>query len=155
MADFNCPECDKPLSRKARKDGTGYFWGCTGYPDCKFIADDWEDEPFIHTCCECGERLKVRISKKTNKPYIACMNKEKHESGDFIFYNSDGTKRDGSDRPKPKGEFTCPECGEILKYYQIKKGSKAGQMGFACFHEDKHREGKALFWDDNGGRPIM
>lgn len=155
MADFNCPECGKPLSRRSRKDGSGYFWSCTGYPDCKFIADDWKDEPYIHNCVECGERLRPRISKSTGHPYIACFNKEKHASGEAIFYRDDGTPRTEDNRPKPKGEFHCPECGKPLKYYKRKKGAKAGEMGFACFNEQAHNEGRPLFWDDNGGRPVM
>lgn len=154
MADFNCPLCGKAMVRKARKDGSGYFWSCTGYPDCKYIADDWKEEPFIHNCPECGQPLRVRISKKTANPYIACMNKEKHKSGEPIFFHEDGTH--GADsRPKAKGEFTCPECGNVIKYFKYKKGPRAGQMGFGCFNSEKHTSGQAIFWDDNGGRPVM
>lgn len=30
-----CPQCGKPL--KKRKGPYGFFWGCSGYPDCKYI----------------------------------------------------------------------------------------------------------------------
>jgi ERF superfamily/Topoisomerase DNA binding C4 zinc finger/Putative quorum-sensing-regulated virulence factor len=30
-----CPDCGKPLVQRARKDGTGKFMGCSGYPGCK------------------------------------------------------------------------------------------------------------------------
>ena len=29
-----CPHCGKPM--KLRKGPYGQFWGCTGYPDCKY-----------------------------------------------------------------------------------------------------------------------
>ncbi|MFU2131832.1 DNA topoisomerase III [Gallibacterium anatis] len=31
-----CPECGKPLRKRTGKNGD--FWGCTGYPQCKYIA---------------------------------------------------------------------------------------------------------------------
>ena len=30
-----CPKCGKPLVRRKSKYGT--FWGCSGYPSCKYI----------------------------------------------------------------------------------------------------------------------
>lgn len=38
-----CPECSKPLAR--RKGKKGYWWGCTGYPDCKTTAFDEKGRP--------------------------------------------------------------------------------------------------------------
>lgn len=32
-----CPQCGKPLRRQSRKDGSGDFLGCTGYPKCAFV----------------------------------------------------------------------------------------------------------------------
>ena len=33
-----CPNCHKPLVR--RKGKNGFFWGCSGYPNCKTTLDD-------------------------------------------------------------------------------------------------------------------
>lgn len=33
----DCPMCRRPLARRKRKDGTGEFLGCTGYPRCDFV----------------------------------------------------------------------------------------------------------------------
>ena len=38
-----CPECDKPLRR--RKGKSGFFWGCSGYPDCKATRPDNRGKP--------------------------------------------------------------------------------------------------------------
>jgi DNA topoisomerase-3 len=38
-----CPECAKPLRR--RKGKNGWFWGCTGYPDCKGTLPDNRGKP--------------------------------------------------------------------------------------------------------------
>ena len=32
-----CPQCGKPL--KLRKGRYGFFFGCTGYPDCSYIEN--------------------------------------------------------------------------------------------------------------------
>ncbi len=44
-----CPTCSKGLLRRtARKDGSGYFWGCTRWREgCKFIASDRDGKPLL------------------------------------------------------------------------------------------------------------
>ena len=38
-----CPTCGKPLKR--RKGRNGYFWGCTGYPECRTTLPDQRGKP--------------------------------------------------------------------------------------------------------------
>lgn len=38
-----CPECGKIMKR--RKGQNGFFWGCSGYPDCKATAPDKNGKP--------------------------------------------------------------------------------------------------------------
>ena len=38
-----CPTCGKPLKR--RKGRNGYFWGCTGYPECPTTLPDQRGKP--------------------------------------------------------------------------------------------------------------
>ena len=38
-----CPKCRRPLLR--RKGKKGYFWSCSGYPDCKTAFDDNRGQP--------------------------------------------------------------------------------------------------------------
>jgi len=38
-----CPSCGKPMMR--RKGKNGFFWGCTGYPDCKTTVPDKNGKP--------------------------------------------------------------------------------------------------------------
>jgi DNA topoisomerase-3 len=35
-----CTVCDKPLSRRVSSKDKTYFWGCTGFPKCRFTAKD-------------------------------------------------------------------------------------------------------------------
>ena len=62
-----CSQCNKPLSR--RKGKFGFFWGCTGYPDCKEIYKDIKGKPYFETneysCSECQTGyLQPRSGKK-------------------------------------------------------------------------------------------
>lgn len=53
-----CPQCgaegrDGYLSRKARRDGKGYFWGCSAWrTGCKFATSDRDGEPDIEEALE-------------------------------------------------------------------------------------------------------
>lgn len=72
-----CPNCGKALRR--RKGDTGFYWSCTGYPDCKTTLPDDKGKPGTRKaaeladapCPSCGKPLARRkgTSKKTKKPY--------------------------------------------------------------------------------------
>lgn len=60
-----CPKCGKAMNR--RKGENGFFWGCTGYPDCKTTAPDKNGKPdfnaagsgaVIGKCPRCGKDIK-------------------------------------------------------------------------------------------------
>ncbi len=61
-----CPECGKPMRRMRSKTGKIYY-GCTSYPECKFLS--W-DAPTGGKCPECGKYLVKRNDK------IRCSNKD-------------------------------------------------------------------------------
>ncbi|MDE6585542.1 MAG: topoisomerase DNA-binding C4 zinc finger domain-containing protein, partial [Clostridia bacterium] len=61
-----CPECGKPMRRMHSKSGKIYY-GCTGYPDCKFLS--W-DIATGDKCPVCGKYLIKRGAK------IKCSDKE-------------------------------------------------------------------------------
>lgn len=48
-----CPDCGKPMRRMQSKSGKIYY-GCTGYPECKFLS--W-DIPTGEKCPKCGKFL--------------------------------------------------------------------------------------------------
>lgn len=61
-----CPDCGKPMRRMRSKSGKIYY-GCTGYPSCKFLS--W-DVPTGDKCPKCGKFLvkkgnKIKCSEKT------------------------------------------------------------------------------------------
>ncbi len=57
--DGKCPDCGKPMRRMRSKTGKIYY-GCTGYPDCKFLS--W-DVPTGDRCPKCGKGFLVRKGK--------------------------------------------------------------------------------------------
>lgn len=60
-----CPDCGKPMRRMKSKNGKIYY-GCTGYPACKFLS--W-DIPTGDKCPQCGKFL-IRRGKE-----IKCSDK--------------------------------------------------------------------------------
>ena len=76
-----CPKCGKPMKRYKGKNG--YFWGCSGYPDCKLTATDKNGKPDFSSlerktakCPKCAGTLTQYKSKFDNSMYWHCGNKE-------------------------------------------------------------------------------
>ncbi len=63
-----CPECGRPTQKMTSKSGK-VFYGCSGYPDCKFMS--W-DMPTGEKCPVCGKYLVVSKDGK----HIRCANKD-------------------------------------------------------------------------------
>ena len=38
-----CPKCGRTMTR--RKGSNGFFWGCSGYPECKTTMEDNKGKP--------------------------------------------------------------------------------------------------------------
>lgn len=68
-----CPNCNKALFR--RKGAKGYFWGCSGYPDCDTTLPDAGGKPGKRKprqvadtpCPKCGQELVRRYKAGTGK----------------------------------------------------------------------------------------
>ncbi len=63
-----CPDCGKPTQKMTSRSGK-VFYGCSGYPECKFMS--W-DLPTGETCPKCGSYVVMAKDGKTRK----CSNKE-------------------------------------------------------------------------------
>ncbi len=115
-----CPECEKPLTRKYSYKTKGWFVGCTGYPDCRYVERDKEGqsekkptEKLDRECPECKSHLLKRYSPKTRSWFIGCSNYPKCK------YLESLQEKIG----------TCPDCGSDL----VKRFSRKTRRSFvAC-----------------------
>ena len=68
-----CPVCGKDVLKKHSKAGKVFF-GCSGYPTCKFAS--W-DIPAPHLCPKCNSTMIVKKSKgKTLYVCTSCKYEE-------------------------------------------------------------------------------
>jgi DNA topoisomerase I len=74
---YPCPTCGKPMHRRHGKAMGEFWWGCTGYPDCKTTLPDDEGKPGERkhppvtdfTCRDCGKPLVHWQGKGRKGPY--------------------------------------------------------------------------------------
>ncbi|MDE6867693.1 MAG: type I DNA topoisomerase [Clostridia bacterium] len=76
-----CPDCGKPMLRRRSKTGK-IFYGCTGYPECKFLS--W-DITTGEKCPKCNAYLilrgdKIKCSSKDCDYSVAAPKEEKKPS---------------------------------------------------------------------------
>ncbi len=64
-----CPKCGKPLILK--KKGGGVFWGCSGYPSCRYRESAApKPQPTDLKCEKCGAPMVIRYGRYG--PFLAC-----------------------------------------------------------------------------------
>jgi DNA topoisomerase-1 len=70
-----CPECGADLTLRSSRFGK--FWGCSRYPECKFLrpleGEAKAKKPTVKTelkCADCGKQLIVRWGKRG--PFLGC-----------------------------------------------------------------------------------
>lgn len=154
--DLTCPRCGAPL-RPVVRDNVCLFYGCTRFAETGCRGKRYFERDAMgvrhgvvrETCPECHQGLRKGVGKN-GRPYCACFEKTDHKSQDAIFFNMDGTPKA---RPAAAGTFHCPECNGPLAYFEVQNGRHRGKKTFACLAADKHKTGKAHYWDDNGGEP--
>lgn len=84
---FLCPDCNQALIRRKSKTGKGYFWGCSGYPECKLSLPDSQGKPGKPQasakvtgkgCPECtdGQLMErtIKRGKKKGQTFLGCSN---------------------------------------------------------------------------------
>lgn len=116
-----CPECGKPTKRMKSRYGKIYY-GCSGYPDCKFMS--W-DIPTGEKCPKCGAALGKRPNGE-----IRCANKECgygiSADGEIFEKTPRRRKADGAvASEKGKGDRTEKEKPEKAKAEKPARKSRA------------------------------
>ncbi len=105
IRNMDCPKCGKEVTVKHARKGNGRFIGCTGYPECDYIA------PYLlgYKCPKenCDGDLIERVTR-TGKTFVGCSN---YPECDFASWD------------KPLDE-KCPSCGVLPIFERTAKGKK-------------------------------
>lgn len=107
--DEKCPKCDRNLL--LRHGRYGEFVACSGYPECKFVKQN-----FIGVKCpECADgELVEKRARKRGTTFYGCSNYPE-------------CKFTSAQRPLPE---PCPSCGN--KYLVQKFAKDEAEMVVAC-----------------------
>lgn len=141
----HCPECGKPLRLIQNK-----FWGCSGYPECRYTAPNENGQPgaprarekqAVDTTypCSCGQGHMQRRSYQ-GKFFWGCST---YPSCKQTLPDNQGVPgRKKTAPPETSGAgLTCPTCqsGQLVKRV-VKNGKNVGKPFYGCtnFPDCKH-----------------
>ena len=135
-----CPNCGKAMKR--RKGTNGYFWGCSGYPDCKTTAPDKKGKPDFNA------KKSSSISGKTAECPVCHKNLRQIKGKFGTFWACEDRDNCGAKFPDNKDKpviVKCPECGNgYLKKAESKKTK--GKFFWYC----DAKCGASSVWDKDG-----
>ncbi len=103
LTDETCEQCGKPLVVKQGRYGT--FFGCSGYPDCKYIRPLKKPVTLDVACPDCGTGKIMEKKSRRGKIFFSCSNYPKCK---FATWD------------KPLAE-ACPDCGSAYLVEKITK----------------------------------
>ena len=140
-----CPECGKPLVERFSK--AGKFFGCSGYPDCKYIKRGGDrtpreaPKPTEHVCPNCGKPMLERVGRRG--PFLGCSGYP--ECKTTMNFGAEGKPVLAS---KPT-EHVCEKCGKPMV---IREGRRGPFL--ACTGYPKCRNAKDVDIHGNPVQPI-
>jgi DNA topoisomerase-1 len=140
-----CPQCGKPLVEKFSK--VGKFFGCSGYPECKYIKrpeDRAPREPAVpteHKCPTCGKPMVQRMGSRG--PFLGCSGYP--ECRTTMNFDNQGNPVLAS---KPT-EHVCDKCGKPMV---LREGPRGPFL--ACTGYPKCRNAKDVDAEGNPVKPI-
>jgi DNA topoisomerase-1 len=140
-----CPQCGKPLVSRYGKRGP--FWGCSGYPECKYTKPG-EGEPgreapvpTDHPCPECGKPMLQRMGRRG--PFLGCSGYPDCKT--TMNFDAEG-KPVLSSKPT---EHVCEKCGKPMV---LREGARGPFL--ACSGYPKCRNAKDVDAKGNPMKPI-
>jgi DNA topoisomerase-1 len=142
-SDEKCPQCDAPLVSRWSK--RGMFWGCSKFPECKYIKPREGEEGGVqvteHVCPECGKPLVQRMGKRG--PFLSC-------SGYPECKTTMNIDAEGKAVPSAtKTEHKCEKCGSPMVIREGKRGPF-----LACSGYPKCKNAKDVDAEGNPVQPI-
>jgi DNA topoisomerase-1 len=141
-----CPECGSPLMEKFSRFGK--FYGCSKYPDCKYIkkkgGEDGKREPpkeTEHKCPECGAPMLQRSGPRG--PFLGCSRYP--ECKTTMGLDAEGNPVQTT---KPT-EHVCEKCGKPMVLREGRRGPF-----LACTGYPKCKNAKDVDAQGNPMKPI-
>ena len=135
VTDIMCPQTNQPMVKRFGR--SGWFLGCSGYPECKVTMPLPGEDPEVEMegvgelCPQCGEgHLTVRRGRFG--PFLAC---DRYPDCRYI-------KRD---TPASESFGVCAQCGQGTV---ITKRSRRGRMFWGC---DRYPACHFATWTPPGG----
>jgi DNA topoisomerase-1 len=143
-----CPKCGKPLvTRYAKKRGTSFF-GCSGYPECKFTLDPNADPETAKVtvqsdvpCPTCGKMMEEKMGPRGK--FLGCSSYPDCKT--TMNFDAEG-KPVLASRPT---EHKCEKCGSQMVLREGPRGPFLACTGFP-----KCRNAKDVDADGNPVKPI-
>ena len=135
--DEKCPDCGKQLQMSLGR--SGFFIGCSGYPECKYTRNVGEDrgssEPEVvegRSCPQCESPLIIRNGRYGR--FIGCSN---YPQCKYI-------------EPLEKPENTGVQCPQCKKGHMLKRKSRRGKIFYSC---ERYPECDYAIWNQPLARP--
>ena len=149
-----CPQCGKPLVQ--RQGPRGAFWGCSGFPQCRFATSDNSGEPVLGGASSSATQQEGTVSEnavhneqgaeevcpRCGKPLVLRQSSRGAFYGCSAFpqcrYTRDAGQpaQNGGQAPESAAHNTdgagevCPRCGKPLVLRQSARGAFYGCSGF-------------------------
>ena len=129
-----CPECGKELIRHKKKQGKGYWWGCSGYKaGCKITMDDHQGKPkprvsLVTSNIQCPICQKHTLIQRTGKKgkFWSCLSYPECKAS---FQDVQGKPKLEKTIPEKSGQ-KCPKCNADLMIRHSRKGKFMGCSGY-------------------------
>ncbi|MCI0377829.1 MAG: type I DNA topoisomerase [Gemmataceae bacterium] len=139
-----CPDCGAPLQEKYSR--IGKFFGCSRYPDCKYIKKKGGEkrEPpkeTEHKCPECGAPMLERMGKRG--PFLGCSRYP--ECKTTMNFDAEGKPVLAS----RKTDHVCEKCGKPMV---LREGPRGPFL--ACTGYPKCKNAKDVDAQGNPMQPI-
>jgi len=135
--DEKCPDCGKQLQMSLGR--SGFFIGCSGYPECKYTRNVGEDsgnaEPEVvegRSCPQCESPLIIRNGRYGR--FIGCSS---YPQCKYI-------------EPLEKPENTGVQCPQCKKGHMLKRKSRRGKIFYSC---ERYPECDYAIWNQPLARP--
>ncbi|HEV3236160.1 MAG TPA: type I DNA topoisomerase [Gemmataceae bacterium] len=125
-SDEKCPLCGKPITERFSKRGR--FYGCSGYPDCKYVKRSEENKPreapveTEHVCPTCGKPMLKRMGQRGE--FLGCSGYPDCKT--TMNFDAEGKPVLAS---KPT-EHICDKCGKPMVLREGRRGPFLACTGY-------------------------